>query len=389
MKYTYVIQFSFEYEQFTSDTVRFYTTDDVFTNKSLKKGSKLYQFFCDKYFNDGYESVIDMKITEVFENNFSVYETLSDTVCDYLYQYKEGVELLTDFFVSENELKRLCKKRLFNFEQEIAIRQYIYETIGTFVDNECLIINYLRKIVIEVVRMITLERLIYFEKMTKPTDANYKEITDETYVPEVGSYNVCKIDYDNIDCLTRNDCAIMLYYKCLHIADFTQNMLNCLLSTYFSRFGITINARSLGDYLEKLLNKIDYIMNLLVMENPSYTINYSTKLLVDNISYRSREIIIEDLCPPKYQELAIKILAEIDDYYKITNGDYDKLTLTAVCLTLKKSIIFNKSIKAFEKFKKLICEYYQVPTPSYKENDCKNLIIDIKKSYAFNNVPFK
>lgn len=391
MKYTYVILFTFQYEEFRSETDRYYTTDEVFTNKALRKGSKLYQFFCDKYFSDGndYENIVDMKITEVFENNFSVYETLSDTICKYFYDFKVGVELLLDFFVSEDKLKEFCKIKLYDFSQEIAIRQYIYDTIENFRENEILVINYIRIFTIEVYKMITVEHLVYFEKITEPTDEIYKARTNETYVPKVGSYNARNIDYNSIDNLTREECAIMAYYKCLHITEFAHNMLYCLLATYFQRFGIIIKSNNLSDYIKKHFDKIDYIMNLLVAENPSINISHSTGLLVDNTSYRSREKILEDLCPPKYRENAIKILYNIDDYYNITNGKYDKLTLTAVCLALKKSILFYQNIKTFEKFKKLICEYYQVPTPSYKENDCKHLIIDIKNSFAFNEVPFK
>ena len=392
MKYTYIIEFAYKLEglDVVQNTVRFYSCDEVFTNKSLQKGSKLYHFFCHKYFTEDDESIVGMKITEVFENEFGdYYKTLSGNICKYLCVFKGGVDMLTDFFISESKLKSFCKYKLYDFEQEIAIRQYIYDTIDGFNEDECLIINHIRKIAIDITKIIGIDYLAFFEKMTKPTDENYKAIKDETYVPKVGSYNARKIDYDNIDNLSRDECAIMAYYKCLHITEFVHNMLNCLLSTYFSRFGVMIEARNLGDYLEKFLDKIDYIMNLLVAENPLYTISYSTNLLVNNTSYRSREKILEDLCPPKYQEKAVKVLYNIDDYYNITNGKYDKLTLAAVCLALKKSILFYQNIKTFEKFKKLICEYFQVPTPSYKENDCKHLVIDIKNSFAFNEVPFK
>lgn len=83
MKYTYIIEFAYKLEglDVVQNTVRFYSCDEVFTNKSLQKGSKLYHFFCHKYFTEDDESIVGMKITEVFENEFGdYYKTLSGNI---------------------------------------------------------------------------------------------------------------------------------------------------------------------------------------------------------------------------------------------------------------------------------------------------------------------
>ena len=108
--------------------------------------------------------------------------------------------------------------------------------------------------------------------------------------------------------------------------------------------------------------------------------------------------LLSDYCkvyPSKETNLnkMIEFLEYLKDRMKINRHECNKKTFAALTYILYKSQssigMKPKSFKTFAKFKKLMSMYYDMPENSFKENDIKELALEIKDAYpCFNNVKF-
>jgi len=108
--------------------------------------------------------------------------------------------------------------------------------------------------------------------------------------------------------------------------------------------------------------------------------------------------LLRDYCkvyPSKDTNLnhMVEFLEDLKNRMKINPHECNKKTFAAITYILYRSQssigMKPKSFKTFAKFKKLMSLYYDMPENSFKENDIKELALEIKYSYpCFNNIKF-
>lgn len=91
---------------------------------------------------------------------------------------------------------------------------------------------------------------------------------------------------------------------------------------------------------------------------------------VDYSKWFSKDEIITELVPYKYNEQFKRVLDSINHRYKLQICT--KLDIATILLLLREycTLLNKDKVRTFKKFMALMCHYLDLPTTSYKENDC-------------------